>query len=146
MVRAVLPKTAGIREMARFGFVGTVNSLVDVAIFMMLNALWPPGHHPLIGGAEAMGGWLAGSLVGRVLHTHVTFRRRLPAGGYYAVSLLSVAVQSGTTALATLGFGGAGALFGKLGGMLLAAAVSYTGYRWIAYRGNAALALRAASR
>lgn len=132
MVRPPWIRAPRVRELFRFGLVGALNTAADVAVFLALSVAWPAGHDAVLGAAEALAGWTGGSLVGYLLHSRVTFRRRFSVAGYYTVAVLGAAVQSATTAAAVTWLGNAGAYGGKVAGILLAAAVSYSGYRWLA--------------
>jgi putative flippase GtrA len=120
-----------VHEIIRFGVVGGLNTLTDVAVFLSLAALRPPGHDAAVGAEEALAAWLAGTTVGRRLHAQVTFHRTLPVGGYYAVAAVSAAVQMGVAAGATAWMGNRGAVAGKIVGLALAGIFSYLGYRWL---------------
>lgn len=120
------------RELARFTAVGCANTGVDLVVFYMLAALVPPHFNPLLAGAESVAGWMAGTVVGRRLHSRVTFRRLLPAWGYYPVACLGMALQGTITALFTADFGQWGTMLGKPVGILMASGLTYLGYRGIA--------------
>ncbi|PSR20091.1 MAG: glycosyl transferase family 2 [Sulfobacillus acidophilus] len=121
------------RQATRFGLVGIVNSLVDLASYWGLVQLWSPGHNGYQAGFESMMAWGVASLVGYALHSRYTFGRRLPRTGFYLVTGTGVAVQVVTTGLMTALGGPHLAVIGKLVGIFLASIVTYSGYRWIAH-------------
>lgn len=118
----------------RFAAVGLVNTAVDFGTFIALWAVHPPHHDLWLAGGYSVLGWMAGSIAGYLLHSRVTFRTRLPVGGFYGVSVLGVSVQAGSTSLMARLAGDSGAVFGKLLGIFLGSSVTYAGYRWLARR------------
>ncbi len=121
-----------VGQVARFGLVGIVNSLTDVAAYWALIRLWSPNNNGIQAGAESLLAWFFASIVGYALHSRYTFRRRLSASGFYVVTSMGVAIQVVTTGLITQWMGSADALWGKLLGIALASMVTYFGYRLVA--------------
>lgn len=122
------------QQVARFGLVGLVNTLVDIAAYWGLVHLWSPHRNGVQGGLEALIAWLIASLVGYALHSRFTFRRHLSRSGFYVVTGLGVTIQVITTGLVTQWFGASESIIGKLLGILMASMVTYAGYRYIARR------------
>lgn len=121
-----------IKQVARFGLVGLINSLADVAAYWTLIKIWSPDNRGVQAGFESLLAWLFASLVGYGLHSRYTFRRRLSASGFYVVTGMGVAIQVVTTGLVTQWLGSGDALWGKLLGIGLASLVTYFGYRFVA--------------
>ena len=121
-----------VRQVARFGLVGIINSLADVAAYWALIRFWSPHNNGIQAGFESLLAWMFASLVGYALHSRYTFRRRLSASGFYVVTGIGVGIQVVTTGLVTQWLGSADALGGKLLGIALASMVTYFGYRFVA--------------
>lgn len=125
------------RQVGRFGLVGIINSVADLAAYWAMIRLWSPDHSGLQAGFESMLAWLFASLVGYTLHSRFTFRRKLSRSGFYVVTGLGVAIQVVTTGLVTQWTGGTGAMWGKFLGIGLASLVTYFGYRHLARHSGA---------
>lgn len=125
-----------LARLGRFALVGGLNTAVDVAVFLLLVVLRPPGNDGVLASAYAVVGWSMGSMIGYLLHTRFTFRRTMHALGFYAISLLGLAIQTACVGVTAQTFGTGGALAGKLIGVLLAAGVTYVGFRWVASKGR----------
>lgn len=124
--------SAEMWQVVRFGIVGLMNSLVDVAAYWGLVDIWSPHRNGFQAGFESLLAWIVASVVGYVLHSRFTFRKRLPTSGFYLVTGLGVAIQVVVTGLVTHSMGSQDTLVGKLLGIGLASMVSYMGYRYLA--------------
>jgi len=127
--------TAGNRgRLLRFIGVGSFNTGVDLTLYFLLISLFPPHHQWWLAAAESFASWSMTSLLSRRLHSRITFGRNLQPTGFYAITLLGILVQVGMSALLSHMAGSVGAFMGKLGGIIIAAGITYTGYLWLAQR------------
>ncbi|MCL4496018.1 MAG: bifunctional glycosyltransferase family 2/GtrA family protein [Firmicutes bacterium] len=125
-----------LRQVLRFGLTGFINTLVDVALFWGLIRMWPPHFSAWQAALESLTAWAGASLVGYILHSRYTFRRRLSHSGFYLVTGIGVAVQMTLTGWMTHMLGTEGGLIGKLAGIALASLITYAGYRFLAKHGE----------
>lgn len=125
-----------VLQVARFGIVGAINSLVDLAAYWGLVQLWSPHRNGFQAGLESLMAWIMASIVGYVLHSRFTFRKRLSHSGFYVVTGLGVAIQVVVTGVITHHLGTNDAVLGKGLGIGLASVVSYIGYRYLARSGQ----------
>lgn len=161
--RAVRPRRANSREMARqlirfihvieryrqevdeaiqlirFSLVGLFNTLVNFSLFYILVRILPPGFNGFIASGYSLLSWTVSSVFGYFLHSRFTFRRVIPALGFYVVSIAGVVIQAGFSALAATALGTSGSVIGTALGITLGSGVSYVGYRWLARKENSGL-------
>ncbi len=128
--------TQEARQIGRFGLIGLINTLVDIAAYWALIRLWSPHRNGLEAGFESLLAWLLASVAGYTLHSRYTFRKPLAYSGFYIVTGCGVAIQVISTGLITQRFGASSALLGKLLGIALASLATYGGYRHLAKRNH----------
>lgn len=132
-----------LAQVARFGMVGLSSTMIDLGVFWGLTRLWPPGFQGWLAALEGVGGWAVASVFGWAMHSRITFRSRLPAGGFYFVTASGVVMQSIVTGAITQLYGSSDSLEGKCLGIVFGSMVTFFGYRQVAhyatepYRGSA---------
>ncbi|WP_156023631.1 GtrA family protein [Sulfobacillus thermosulfidooxidans] len=121
-------------QLLRFFVVGAMNTLVDVSVFGVLIHFWTPGHNGILAALESLFAWGVASLIGYVLHSHITYRQKLPWVGFYAITIMGIVTQMMCVAVGTANMGHFGALWGKLLGITFSAVMTYSGYHVLAMR------------
>ena len=125
-----------MRQMVRFGMVGILNSVVDLLTYWTLITLWNPHRNGYQAGFESLVAWIVASVVGYVLHSRYTFKKRLSHSGFYVVTGIGVAIQVLVAGFVTHWLGSSDALAGKFLGIMTASLVTYFGYRYVAKSTN----------